>query len=119
MIKFTKEEKTAIIFVFLALFAGLTALYCKKNASPIIGIEKINPVRPGRNFISNGSNGININKAAKDELVKLKHVGPVLAGRIISYREKYGPFRDKEGLRKVKGIGEKTYEKIAEQIVLE
>lgn len=113
MIKFTKEEKIAIIFVLAALFAGLTAFYCKKTiprACKIFGFDekRIKAIEK-----------ININSAGREELVKLKRIGPVMAGRIISYREEYGPFQRKEDLKDVKGIGEKTYEKMKGQIVLE
>jgi competence ComEA-like helix-hairpin-helix protein len=53
---------------------------------------------------------ININTAPEEELVKLKRVGPVIAGRIIEYRETHGPFRRPEDIMKVKGIGQKTWE---------
>ena len=53
---------------------------------------------------------ININTAPDEELVKLKRVGPVIAGRIVEYRETHGPFQRPEDIRKVKGIGQKTWE---------
>ncbi len=53
---------------------------------------------------------ININTAPEEELVKLKRVGPVIAGRIVEYRETHGPFQRPEDIRKVKGIGQKTWE---------
>ncbi len=53
---------------------------------------------------------ININTAPEEELVKLKRVGPVIAGRIIEYRETHGPFQRPEDIRKVNGIGQKTWE---------
>ncbi len=53
---------------------------------------------------------ININTALEEELVKLKRVGPVIAGRIVEYRETHGPFQRPEDIRKVKGIGQKTWE---------
>ncbi len=42
-----------------------------------------------------------------------------LAERIISYRKKYGPFRNAEDLKKVKGIGEKTYRAMEARIAFE
>ena len=53
---------------------------------------------------------ININTAPEEELVKLKRVGPVIAGRIIEYRETHGPFQRPEDIMNVKGIGHKTWE---------
>ena len=50
---------------------------------------------------------ININTASDEELTDLPGIGPVLAGRIVEYREAHGPFAAPEDLIHVSGIGEK------------
>ena len=55
---------------------------------------------------------ININKATKLELTKLPRVGPAIAQRIIAFRESKGLFKSNDDLKKVKGIGPKTFAKI-------
>jgi competence protein ComEA len=55
---------------------------------------------------------INVNMASSSELEKIPGIGPVLAKRIIEYREQNGPFTTYEDLLKVQGIGEKTLAKI-------
>ena len=56
---------------------------------------------------------ININTASAQELSGgLDGVGDVLAGRIVEYREKNGPFRSIEEIKNVSGIGDKIFEKI-------
>lgn len=50
---------------------------------------------------------INLNTATLEELVTLHRVGPVLAQRIIHYRQTSGPFRSVRDLEKVKGVGPK------------
>jgi len=62
---------------------------------------------------------VNINTADKEMLSSLPGVGPVTAGRIIEYREKNGPFKNKEEITKIKGIGEKTFQKIKDLITVE
>ena len=62
---------------------------------------------------------ININLASKSELVSLPKIGPVTAERIIRYREEYGKFSTVNDLINVKGIGEKTMEKITSLITVE
>jgi competence protein ComEA len=52
---------------------------------------------------------VNVNQASADELARLPRVGPSLAGKIVSHREKNGPFKRAEDLMEVKGIGEKMF----------
>ncbi len=59
---------------------------------------------------------ININNAMSDRLEELPGIGPVTAGNIIEYREKYGPFENKEQLMDVSGIGPKKFEKVRDLI---
>ena len=62
---------------------------------------------------------VNINTAEADELVEsLKGIGPSKAKEIIKYREKHGPFKRIDHLKKVKGIGPSTYENIKSQVEL-
>lgn len=49
---------------------------------------------------------VEINTAGADRLTDLPGVGPVLANRILSYRETHGPFEVLEDLLDVPGIGE-------------
>lgn len=51
---------------------------------------------------------LNINSATAEQLQNIPGVGPVLSERIIAAR----PFESADDLRKVKGIGEKTYAKL-------
>ena len=62
---------------------------------------------------------LNINTADADMLALLPHIGPVLAERIVVDRTENGPFAKKEDLMRVKGIGEKTYEKLQDLITVE
>jgi competence protein ComEA len=61
---------------------------------------------------------IDINTATLEELQTLPGIGPVLAQRIIEYRETYGPFVDIEELLNVKGIGESLLERIRDLITV-
>jgi comEA protein len=61
---------------------------------------------------------VNINTADKSALSSLSGVGPAIAGRIIEYREKNGPFKNVEEITKVKGIGEKTFQKMKDLITI-
>lgn len=61
---------------------------------------------------------ININKASVNELMTLPGLGEVKAKEIVDYREKNGPFKNKEALLLVKGIGEKIYENLKDKITI-
>jgi len=55
---------------------------------------------------------LDLNRATEREIEALPGIGPVLAGRIVDYRQSRGTFRSIEQLRNVKGIGKKTFERI-------
>ena len=55
---------------------------------------------------------VNINTAGLTELQTLPGIGPVLAQRILDYRQENGPFSALSELTNVSGIGEKTLEGI-------
>ncbi len=62
---------------------------------------------------------ININNADLEKLTQLPGIGVVLAGRIIDYRNEHGPFGSLDELTNVKGIGEKTLEKLRDYAYVE
>ena len=59
---------------------------------------------------------INLNTATLEELDSLPGIGPVLAQRIIDYRQTTGPFQSVDDLLHVKGIGSALLEKIRDRI---
>ncbi len=61
---------------------------------------------------------ININSAGPEALQALPRVGPKMAERIVRYRTENGPFRTREDLMKVKGIGKKTFEKLKDLVTV-
>ena len=64
--------------------------------------------------ISDGK--ININTASSEELQTLVGVGPATAEKIIEYRNTNGRFKTIEDIKNVSGIGDKTFEKLKNDI---
>jgi comEA protein len=52
---------------------------------------------------------VDINQATPRQLDALPGIGPVLANRIVEYRQRKGGFRSVSELRSVSGIGAKRY----------
>lgn len=59
---------------------------------------------------------ININTANLRQLIDLPGIGEKMAQRIIDYRLVNGLFKSKEAIKRVKGIGDKTYEALKNKI---
>lgn len=64
-------------------------------------------------------NKVNLNSATTLQLATLPGVGPALAERIVAHRQESGPFESVDDLMKVRGIGEKTVERIRNYVTLE
>lgn len=89
-------------------------------------------VIPNKNDLSNANTNINISKegntsedgiinintASLEELQKINGVGEVKAKSIINYREKNGGFKSIDEMKNIEGIGDKTFEKMKDQITI-
>jgi|RhiMethySRZTD1v2_1073278.scaffolds.fasta_scaffold739356_2 competence protein ComEA len=62
---------------------------------------------------------INVNTASARELEALPGIGKGLAERIVEHRQKYGPFGRPEHLIMVRGISEKRFIAMRDQITVE
>lgn len=61
---------------------------------------------------------INLNTATAAELDALPGIGPVIAQRILDYRAQHGPFARPEDLMEVSGIGEATFNRLRDEVVV-
>jgi competence protein ComEA len=68
---------------------------------------------------SRSGSAVDINTANQAELESLPRIGPVLAARILEYRDQNGPFKRIEDLVRVKGIGDKTLERLRPYVVID
>lgn len=61
---------------------------------------------------------LNLNAATEAELEALPGIGPVLAQRIVAYRQKKGRFTSLRQLMEVEGIGQKKYEALRDLLTI-
>lgn len=78
----------------------------QKNVDSQLGINKS---QVGQ---SNTNVKVNLNTASASELMSVPGVGQTKANAIIEHRNQQGAFQDIEELKKVKGFGSKTFEKL-------
>jgi len=57
--------------------------------------------------------GVDINTASAALLTYVAGIGPKLAEKIVAYRDEHGPFRTREAIKNVPGLGPKAFEQSA------
>ena len=57
--------------------------------------------------------GVELNTASKQLLTYVSGLGPSLAGNIVAYRDKNGPFKKRSELKKVARLGDKAFQQAA------
>jgi len=121
-----EKEKTILIFLIIAFGTALILNFIKryqtsKAVMKILPLEdtlvqESLPIKQVPVKEKWGSGMININRATMKELISLPGIGPILAERIIEYRNQHSGFRNKEEIMRVKGIGKKKFAKIKDKI---
>jgi competence protein ComEA len=129
----TQENREIVVYITGAVKnSGLYALPLDSRLDDVLKLavlvadadqELLNPaqrLKDGQKIIVpyNSSGKVNINNAGLAELDTIPGIGPVLAQRIIDYREQNGLFSSPEEIQNVSGIGPKTYEKMADYITI-
>ena len=130
-----KERKIALVLLMLTLpFAGFcvglfigkqrepasVTIYTTKTPTATVSESTATPESPpestqGAAYVDGL---LDINLASIEDLTTLPGIGPVLAQRIVDYREQSGRFSSVEELRNISGIGEKRLSAILEYITV-
>ncbi len=97
-------RKTVVISLIALVFLNATVLMAADSK------------KDNRNLNFKGT--VNINAASTEELQHLYNIGPKKAERIVKYRETYSGFKEIEELKHIKGIGEKTFQVIKDNVTL-
>ncbi len=121
----TKKEKYILMFLAISAIIGISYAYYKEYYPPIRIASKKERFKPkfferkDLDLMLQKEKTVNINTASLEDLMRLKGVGGVLANRIIEYRNDNGPFKDKEEIKNVTGLGDSKFNEIKDRIVTE
>lgn len=114
-----RRERAVLLFLAAAFAVG----------AAVAGVRELRRVRgPEACVLSVDSSALaidttpagplDLNTATAAGLEALPGIGPVIAGRILDYRQRHGRFRSVGELRQVSGIGPKRYAALRELVVV-
>src|SRR6476619_6319347 len=101
-----RMDQAAVAVLVVFALVGMAAYWIVQGGprGQLIEVDRADPLTA--RFL------VDIHKADWPELAALPEVGETLARRIVDSREKNGAFRDHEDLRRVRGIGPATLERV-------
>jgi competence protein ComEA len=105
-----QRERTVVLILAATFLAGsgiawLSRARALRRSSAVV----VEPATDTASRAMLASGPINLNTANARQLEALPDIGPVLAARIVAFRESRGGFRSVSQLREVSGIGPKRY----------
>lgn len=103
----TLKKSDQLVLVGFVAVALATALLTRAALAPEKSIAQ---------FVTRLSEPLDLNTATLEELIDLPGIGPILARRIIEYREARGGFKSVEELLEVRGIGPKRLEQLRQRV---
>ena len=118
-----RREQAVLLLVTAAFLIGIGIAYFKRAElrrqaaqNPIAVVQGTSAARlPGS---AGALQPVDLNLATPRQLDGLPGIGPVLAGRIVEYRQHRGGFRNVSELRKVPGFGEKRYSALKDLVTV-
>jgi comEA protein len=130
---FNPREIKAIFFILASLLIGggitlyrnyhpdfAPGLLENRDEASAIAVDSIKKTKEPTAILSQKlKEKININAASAQELELIPGIGPVLSQRILKYRKDVGRFQNIEELKKIYGIGNRTFEQIKGFVTVE
>jgi len=118
-----RRERAVVLLVVVTFLAGTGILQYKRmrlaRQAARNPIAVVQDSEPGQSQDSVAIlQPVNLNQATQRQLDMLPGIGPVLAGRIIEYRQRQGGFHRISELRAVSGIGSKRYASLKDLVVI-
>jgi len=72
----------------------------------------------GRHARADDATPLDVNLASAADFARLPGVGPALAARIVDIRAREGPFGSVDDLRRVRGVGDATLERVRSRLAV-
>ncbi len=112
--------KKRILFINLAIVLMLVFLFAGNVSAKDDAKKKTTAPKTAETVVKadKAAAKVNINKASTDELTQLDGIGPAKAEKIVKYRKDNGKFKNPEDLMNVTSIGEATFKKNKDRIVV-
>ena len=113
----TQKERVALVVLGALALVGLGLLTWQRHRTPLTVVAG-SPTKSEAvwDHALQRARHVDVNTATVAELERLPQVGPILAHRIVAYRQRHGRFRTPEELGQVEGIGPKTSGALADYV---
>jgi competence protein ComEA len=107
-------NRSALVLVAALVFAS-ASLFAQSAASKPQGGRA---TKPPVTATVVSTEVVNLNSATVAQIASLPGIGPKTAELVVQYRTKNGPFKKIEEVMNVRGIGEKSFLKIKDQLTV-
>ena len=115
----TSRERVMLLVIGLVLVGGVSLRAWQQQRPPITVSFGVPPPAAEWDARVEEARRVDVNRAGREELERLPEIGPVVAQRILAYRQAHGRLARVEELLEVSGIGPKTFEAIRAYVRVE